>query len=124
MHRVSGARDGASAFPRVDYPQLKPKLAGEVDFGHYHTYDETVGLLRGWAAKYPDLVELHAVGQSFEGRDIWQLTIASRKHRQHRAFVFVLTRLLVERFVIVDAPAGQRPKTLVRHVVAPYEAGL
>ena len=83
MHRVAGARDGASAFPRVDYPQLKPKLAGEVDFGHYHTYDETVGLLRGWAAKYPDLVELHAVGQSFEGRDIWQLTIASRKHRKH-----------------------------------------
>ena len=40
-HRVGGARDGASAFRRVDYPQLKAKTPGEIDFAHYHTYDET-----------------------------------------------------------------------------------
>ena len=83
MHRVSGARDGASAFRRVEYPQLKPKDPGEIDFAHFHTYDETVGLLKGWAAKYPDLIELYSVGQSFEGRDIWQITIAARKHAKH-----------------------------------------
>ena len=83
MHRVAGARDGASAFPRVDYSQVKPKAAGEPDFAHYHTYDETVALLRGWAAKYPDLVELYSVGQSFEGRDIWQITIANKKNGKH-----------------------------------------
>jgi hypothetical protein len=82
MHRVGGARDGASAFPRVDYPQLKPVAPGAVDFAHYHTYDEVVGLLRGWTAKYPDLVELYSVGQSFEGREIWQITIASRKGKK------------------------------------------
>src|SRR5687768_18585077 len=64
MHRVGGARDGASAFPRVDYAQVKPRKPGEIDFSHFHTYDETVGLLKAWAAKYPDLVELYAVGQS------------------------------------------------------------
>ena len=42
MHRVAGVRDGASAFARVDYPQLKPKVAGQLDFAHFHTYDETV----------------------------------------------------------------------------------
>ena len=83
MHRVSGARDGASAFLRVDYPQMKPKAAGEIDFAHFHTYDETVGLLKGWAARYPDLVELYSVGQSFEGRDIWQITIANKKQAKH-----------------------------------------
>ena len=82
-HRVSGARDGASAFRRVDYPQMKPKAAGEIDFAHFHTYDETVGLLKGWAARYPDLVELYSVGQSFEGRDIWQITIANKKQAKH-----------------------------------------
>ena len=82
-HRVGGARDGASAFLRVDYPQLKPKTAGEIDFAHYHTYDETVAVLRGWAAKYPELVELYSVGQSFEGREIWQITIANKKHLKH-----------------------------------------
>jgi hypothetical protein len=83
VHRVGGARDGVSAFPRVDYSQVKPKAAGQIDFAHYHTYDETVALLRGWAAKYPDLVELYSVGQSFEGRDIWQITIANRKNLKH-----------------------------------------
>ena len=83
MHRVGGVRDGVSAFPRVDYPQVKPKIAGQVDFAHYHTYDETVALLRGWAEKYPDLVELYSVGQSFEGREIWQITIANRKNLKH-----------------------------------------
>ena len=32
-----------------------------------------------WAAKYPDLVELYSVGQSFEGREIWQITITNKK---------------------------------------------
>jgi Zinc carboxypeptidase len=82
-HRVGGTRDGVSAFPRVDYPQLKPKVAGQIDFGHYHTYDETVALLHGWAAKYPALVELYSVGKSFDGRDIWQVTIANRKNLKH-----------------------------------------
>ena len=83
MHRVSGARDGASAFPRIDYAQVKPTTAGELDFAHYHTYDETVGLLRGWAAKNPDIIDLYSVGQSFEGREIWQITIASKKAGKH-----------------------------------------
>ncbi len=83
VHRVSGMRDGVSAFPRVYYPQVKPRTAGQIDFAHYHTYDETVALLRRWAAKHPDLVELYSVGQSFEGRDIWQITIANRKALKH-----------------------------------------
>jgi Zinc carboxypeptidase len=83
MHRVGGARDGASAFRRVDYPQVKAKAPGEIDFAHYHTYDETAALLRSWATKYPDLVDLYSVGQSFEGREIWQVTIATKKNLKH-----------------------------------------
>jgi hypothetical protein len=83
VHRVGGTRDGVSVFPRVDYPQVKPKTPGQIDFAHYHTYDETVALLRSWAAKYPDLVELYSVGQSFEGREIWQVTIANKKLLKH-----------------------------------------
>jgi hypothetical protein len=83
MHRVGGARDGSSAFLRVDYEQVKPKNAGAIDFAHFHTYDETVGLLKGWAAKYPEIVDLYSVGRSFEGREIWQVTIATKKNLKH-----------------------------------------
>ena len=79
VHRVGGARDGVSAFPMVDYAQLKPLKAGEVDFKHYHSYEETTALLKSWAAKYPQLVDLYSVGQSFEGREIWQITITNKK---------------------------------------------
>jgi hypothetical protein len=78
-HRVAGLRDGVSIFPKVDYAQLKPLKPGEVDFKHYHSYEETIALLRMWAARYPDLVDLYPAGQSFEGRDIWQITITSKK---------------------------------------------
>jgi hypothetical protein len=79
VHRVAGVRDGVSVFPRADYPQLKPLKAGEVDFQHYHAVEETVALLKMWAAKHPGLVDLYSVGQSFEGRDIWQITITNKQ---------------------------------------------
>ncbi len=83
-----GARDGTSVFPRVAYAQMKPLKEGEVDFQHFHTYEEATMLLRKWAAAYPNLVELYSVGQSLEGREIWQITITNKKtgraHRQGR----------------------------------------
>ena len=79
VHRVAGVRDGVSVFPKVDYAQLKPLRAGEVDFKHYHSYEETAALLKMWAAKYPDLVDLYSAGQSFEGREIWQITITNKR---------------------------------------------
>ncbi len=80
MYKVGGGvRDGVSAFPRTDYWQLRPLKAGEYDSSHYHTYDEATALLRMWAARYPNLVELYSVGQSLEGRDIWQVTITNQR---------------------------------------------
>jgi hypothetical protein len=72
-------RDGVSVFPRVAYPQLVPLKAGEYDPQHYHTYEETLALLKAWAQRYPDLVELYSAGQSLEGRELWQVTITNRK---------------------------------------------
>ncbi|MCK7489691.1 MAG: hypothetical protein MZU79_05220 [Anaerotruncus sp.] len=75
---VGGIRHGISFFPKADYAFAKPKAAGELDFLHYHTYDEVNAFLRQWAADYPDLVDLYSVGKSFEGRDIWQITITNK----------------------------------------------
>jgi len=75
---VGGVRHGASFFPRAGYDFTKPKAAGEMDFLHYHTYDEVNGFLEKWAAEHPDIVDLYSVGRSFEGRDIWQITITNK----------------------------------------------
>lgn len=75
---VGGVRHGVSFFPRARYEFTKPKKEGEIDFAHYHTYDEVTAILRKWAADFPNLVDLYSVGKSFEGRDIWQITITNK----------------------------------------------
>lgn len=77
-YTVGGVRHGASFFPWVEYPFTKPLKPGEMDFAHYHTYDEVTAFLQKWAAEHPDIVELYSVGQSFEGREIWQITITNK----------------------------------------------
>ena len=77
-YTVGGVRHGVSYFPRVAYDFTRPKTAGRLDFLHYHTYDEVEGILRKWAAEHPDIVDLYSVGKSFEGRDIWQITITNK----------------------------------------------
>ena len=84
MYRVAGGqRDGTSVFPRVAYAQMKPLKEGEVDFQHFHSYEEATMLLRKWAAAYPNLVELYSVGRSLEGRELWQITITNKKTGPH-----------------------------------------
>jgi hypothetical protein len=77
VYRVNGTRDGASIFPKANYPQVRPLVPGQADFRHYHTPEESYVLMKAWAEKHPDLVELYSVGKSFEGRDIWQLTLTN-----------------------------------------------
>jgi hypothetical protein len=78
VHIVGGERHGASFFPLADYAAAEPKVKGEMDFAHYHTYGEVVEFLRRWEKDYPNLVSLYSVGRSFEGRDIWQITITNK----------------------------------------------
>jgi len=75
---VGGVRHGSSYFPLVDYPATRPVVAGEMDFRHYHKLDEVLVFLNKWAKDFPNLVELYSVGKSFEGRDIWQMTITNK----------------------------------------------
>ena len=78
-YRVGGKRDGPSFFPRVHYPEVKPLKEGELDFEHYPTYGEIHGFLQRWAREYPQILELYSVGRTFEGREIWQVTVTNRE---------------------------------------------
>jgi murein tripeptide amidase MpaA len=49
-----------------------------VDFGRYYTYDDFVALLRALVEEYPQLATLHSIGESYEGRDIWLVTITNQ----------------------------------------------
>ncbi len=48
---------------------------GTTVFDHYPRYDELTQRLKDHAARRPDLVRLESIGRSFEGRDIWLMTL-------------------------------------------------
>jgi len=79
VYRVKGTRDGPSFFPEMSYPEVQPLKKGVLDFQHYPTYGEISSFLEKWAEKYPQILELYSVGKSFEGRDIWQVTVTNKQ---------------------------------------------
>ncbi len=48
-------------------------------FNRLHPNDEIVGLLRGYAAAYPDWVKLESIGKTTGGGDTWLVTIHNPK---------------------------------------------
>jgi murein tripeptide amidase MpaA len=48
-----------------------------VRFDTYYRYDALTHLLHAYAEEYPHLVRIQSIGKSYEGRDIWLLTITN-----------------------------------------------
>lgn len=48
-----------------------------ISFDRYPRFDELTQWLEGFAAEHPDLVRLESIGMSYEGRDIWLLTLTN-----------------------------------------------
>jgi murein tripeptide amidase MpaA len=48
-----------------------------IDFSEYFDYEALTTHLKGLAAAYPTLATLASIGRSFQGRDIWALTLTN-----------------------------------------------
>lgn len=46
-----------------------------IRFDTYYRYDDLTKLLHAYVEEYPHLVEIESIGTSFEGRDIWLMTL-------------------------------------------------
>lgn len=53
----------------------------DLSFDHFYDYDELTSFLRAWAEERPDLVQLESIGQSWEGREIWLVTLTNTATR-------------------------------------------
>jgi hypothetical protein len=51
---------------------------GKLTLDKYHTPDEVNGLLKSWAAKFPELTKLQTIGKSYGNKNIYVLRIAAR----------------------------------------------
>ncbi len=48
-----------------------------IPYDRYPRYDELTEWLDGFAAEFPDLVRKQSIGRSYEGRDLWLLTVTN-----------------------------------------------
>jgi len=44
--------------------------------GHYHTYQEITDTLQYWQQQYPNIAEVHSIGQTVQGRQMWVMKIS------------------------------------------------
>ena len=78
-YTVAGFRHGVSFFPKVQYPQVEYTPTDVLTFEKYHAANVVYHWMRKWAEQYPNLVELYEVGQSYEERPIYQITITNKE---------------------------------------------
>ena len=52
-------------------------------YDRYYAYDELTSLLRSWADEKPQLCALESIGTSWEGRDIWLVTVTNSETGPH-----------------------------------------
>ncbi|MEH6634562.1 MAG: M14 family metallopeptidase [Halioglobus sp.] len=51
----------------------------EIAFNRFYRYDELSAILQAYVEAYPNLVSLESIGKSFEGRDIWVVTLTNKE---------------------------------------------
>jgi len=49
----------------------------EVSFDRYYRYDDLTRILHAFAEEYPALVQISSLGPSYEGRNIWLMTVTN-----------------------------------------------
>jgi hypothetical protein len=74
-----GMRHGVNYFPEVRYSHVQYETGDSLSFDKYHSADVIYDWLERWAEKYPELVDLYEVGESYEGRQILQITVTNKK---------------------------------------------
>ena len=79
FHTVSGERHGPSFFKKFEFPEVEYTPTEKLTFDKYHTVDVMYHWYEKWAQQFPDLVDLYIVGESFEGRPIYQMTLTNKK---------------------------------------------
>ncbi len=58
-------------------------MAVDIAFDRYYKYDELTSLLQHYAGAYPDFTSLGSIGKSFEGRDVWVMTVTNSATGEH-----------------------------------------
>ena len=71
---MTGPAAAQSSAEKLYFPDC-PEFSETYTFDCYHTYSEVSDFVRAAAAAHPERARLESMGQSWEGRDLWVMTI-------------------------------------------------
>ncbi len=78
-YTVSGTRHGVSYFPKTAFSYVQYTPGDILTFDKYHSEEVMISWLKKWAEQYPELIDLYVIGESFEGRPVYQITLTNKK---------------------------------------------
>ena len=61
---------------------VNPKV--QVSWNRYYTNEGLLDIYQRLVKAYPELVKLESIGKSYEGRNLWVLTITNQKNKPHQ----------------------------------------
>ena len=74
-HRISGVAIGLAVVASAVFSTITAPRVAAADFpgydSGYHTYAEMVAQIMATQAAHPDIVAIHSIGKSYQGRDLW-----------------------------------------------------
>ncbi|WP_268034965.1 M14 family metallopeptidase [Algoriphagus sp. PAP.12] len=79
FYTVSGERHGPSFFKKEVFPEVEYTPGESLEFNKYHTVNVMYHWYETWAKQFPEIVDLYVIGESLEGRPIYQMTITNKK---------------------------------------------
>jgi hypothetical protein len=103
----SDAPTNDSVYHKI-YFMLAPKAAWNwttlLDWNGYHTYSEITTILAGLNATYPPVVDVFAIGQSWEGRDIFCVRLTNESSEQSKPEVLFVGYHHAQELISAELP--------------------
>lgn len=78
QYTLEGFRHGVNFFPKAWHPEVEYEAGDVLTFDVFHTWEVMYEWLYRWEEEYPNLVDVHEVARSFEGRPILQATVTNQ----------------------------------------------
>ncbi|NBC25310.1 MAG: peptidase M14 [Bacteroidetes bacterium] len=75
------AQNNPNVFRALGSPE-DPEV--QVSWNKYFTYEGIENLSRELADAHPELINLSSIGTSYEGRDLWMLTVTNHNNKPHK----------------------------------------
>jgi hypothetical protein len=107
LTRAAGGQDGPPNGQKLYYPECQ-RFARSLTFDCYHSYPEVARFLEDAASQFPQYARLESIGKSYQGRDLWVLTVTdfNAGSPEHKPAMWVDGGIDADEVIATEAALG------------------